>query len=176
MPLNPIIGQIMPVAFGSIIPKGWRLCDGSLLGIAQNQALFSLIGLTYGGNGTTTFALPDLRGRAIFGIGEVPLGQVAGTTAVTLSDGQLPAHNHSFLASTTAGTGRGINPTGKVFGTNTQGTPVEMIFAGAGSGEVPLASGTNVTPTGGNQSHPNMQPYLATNYMIAISGVFPTRN
>lgn len=174
MPLQPFVGQIMPAGFG-LVPKGWALCDGSLLAIRTNTALFSLIGTTYGGDGVTTFALPDLRGRAVLGsdLSTVPWGQVAGTETVTLSAGQLPAHTHVISASTTAGTGRGSVPNNNLFGVNVA-SPL-AIFATAGSGEVPLAPGTNVTADGGSRPHDNMQPYLVVNYLIALTGVFPPR-
>lgn len=174
MPLTPFVGQIMLAGFG-LVPRGWALCDGSLLSIRQNQALFSLIGTTYGGDGVNTFALPDLRGRAVLGsnLGTVPWGQVDGSETASVSVGQLPSHSHSLQASTTAGTGRGALPTGNLFAKNTA-SPI-AIFAPPGSGDVPLASGTNVLPDGGGVPHNNMQPYLVINYLIALNGVFPSR-
>jgi microcystin-dependent protein len=181
MPLNPFIGQIMPAAFG-VIPRGWHLCDGSLLPINQFQAMFSLLGTTYGGNGTTNFALPDLRGRAILGTsgttsGLFPPGLQSGTSTVPLTPSQIPQHTHILQASTTAGSGTfPVSPSGKIFGTNTSAGGAEKIFATTGSAEVALAVGTNVMIDGGGQPHNNMQPYLAINYMIATAGIFPSRS
>jgi microcystin-dependent protein len=175
MPLTPFVGQIMPAGFG-IIPKGWALCNGAIFPIQQYQALFSLLGVTYGGDGIRTFALPDLRGRAIMGsnLGSVPPGQISGTENVTLTSQQLPSHNHLLQAATTEGGGRGgIPPVGHLFGTNK--APANSIFQPVGGTEIALAPSTNVAPAGGNQFHNNMQPYLAVNYLIAISGIYPPR-
>ena len=177
MPQAPYLGQIMPAGFG-IIPKGWASCNGMLLAIQTNTALFALLGTTYGGDGRTTFGLPDLRGRAVLGsnFGSVPWGQVAGTETVTVSTSQLPSHSHVIQAATTTGSGGrgGVNPTGTIFGANT--SPVENIFEMAGSMEINLSTGTNVINTGGNQPHNNMQPSLVINYMIATQGIYPPRS
>jgi microcystin-dependent protein len=181
MPYQPVLGQIMPFA-GAVIPRGWALCNGALLGIQQNAALFSLLGTYYGGNGTTTFALPDLRGRAILGSsgggGSYPVGMVSGTNSVTLNVQQLPSHNHLIQVSATAGAGRGnVPPTNNVFGTNAlpPGSPV-MIFAVPGAGDTPLAIGTNLVNEGRGQAHNNLQPYLVISYLIAMQGTYPSRN
>jgi microcystin-dependent protein len=176
MPYEPVLGQIMPVGFPSLIPRGWALCDGSLLAISSNQALFSLFGTRYGGDGRVTFGLPDLRGRAIRGAPTSDTkGKLDGVTAVTLSNSELPAHIHTLSGSTTQGTGRSSTPAGHLFGVSTiQGGT--LIFGLAGSGEVPLAPGTNLVPNGGGQPHNNMQPYLVINYMVALQGIFPSRN
>ncbi|WP_315720095.1 MULTISPECIES: phage tail protein [unclassified Bradyrhizobium] len=181
MPMTPVLGQIMPFA-GSQPPRGWALCNGALLAIQTNQGLFSLLGTYYGGNGVTTFALPDLRGRAILGStgssGQFPAGMVSGETTVTLNVSQIAAHNHNFNASTTAGAGRGASPANNLFGANTLPPPpnAKAIFATAGAQEEPLALGTNITDTGGGQAHNNMQPYLVINYLIAMQGVYPSRD
>jgi microcystin-dependent protein len=181
MPLNPFVGQIMPVAF-NVIPRGWHLCDGSLLAVNTNQALFALLGTTYGGNGTTNFALPDLRGRAILGTsgttsGLYPPGLLTGTTTVPLTANQIPPHSHIIQASTTAGSGTfPVSPAGKIFGVDTAAGGAEKIFATTGSAEVALAVATNVALDGGSLPHNNMQPYLAINYMIALNGIFPSRS
>jgi microcystin-dependent protein len=180
MPVEPILGQIMPFA-GSFAPRGWALCNGALLAIAPNQALFSLLGTSYGGNGVNNFALPDLRGRAILGStgggGNYPAGMVSGVTTVTLTAAQIPAHSHFVQASTANGAGRGASPTNNLFATNTiPADKPKMIFANAGQGEVPLALSTNLTDTGGGLEHNNMQPYLVINYVIATQGIYPSRN
>ena len=176
MPAEPYVGQIMPVGF-PFAPKGWALCNGQLLSIQQNSALFSLVGTAYGGDGRTTFGLPDLRGRAVLGCnyGSIPLGQIAGAEKITMLVDHLPSHTHTLQASTAAGGGRGTAaPTNNLFGVNSN--PVTSIFYPAGSSEIPLAVGANVAPSGGNQPHNNMQPFLVINYVIALAGVFPSRN
>lgn len=176
MPVTPFLGQIMPAAFG-IVPKGWAMCNGSLLAIQTNSALFSLLGTTFGGNGVTTFALPDLRGRAVLGSdirGQAPWGQIAGTETVQLTTNQIPSHTHTLQASTTVGQGRGSNPAGNLFGV-AGGTQPPMIFAAPDAKDIALSSSTNVQNVGGNLPHNNMQPYLVINYLIALTGVFPPR-
>jgi microcystin-dependent protein len=181
MPYQPVLGQIMPFA-GTIIPKNWAPCMGQVMSIQQNQALFSLIGTYYGGNGVTTFVLPDLRGRAILGstgnAGQYPVGTTGGTPTVTLMAPQLPAHNHLIQVSAAVGGGRGaVPPTGNVFATNALPTTnPTKIFAAAGSGEIALASGTNLVNEGRGQAHNNMQPYLTISYLIALQGTYPSRN
>jgi microcystin-dependent protein len=176
MGVEPVLGQIMPFA-GTVVPRGWAVCNGALLAINQNTALFALLGTTYGGNGTTTFALPDLRGRAILGAsgsgGNDPAGMISGTTTVTLQVAQLPSHNHFVQASTKQGGGRGSVPLNNLFGVNTD--PAKM-FLLAGSMETNLATSTNVMNDGGGQAHNNMQPYLVISYLIATQGIFPSRN
>jgi microcystin-dependent protein len=176
MPADPFVGQIMPAGFG-ITPRGWHACDGSILPINQYQALFALIGTTYGGNGTTTFALPDLRGRAVLGsdFNTVPWGQISGTETVTVSVPQLPTHNHMIKTATTPGTGKSSIPDGNVFGVTTTGVPPVAIFAPAGSKEVALSLSTNIVNDGGNLPHNNMQPFLVINYQIALQGIYPSR-
>jgi len=181
MPLQPVLGQIMPFA-GAVIPRGWALCNGALLAIQQNSALFSLLGTYYGGNGVTTFALPDLRGRAILGssgAGQYPVGMTGGSYMASLNVQQLPAHNHLFqVSAAVGGGGRGsVPPTGNVFATNSlPATNPTKIFAAAGSGDTPLATATNLVNEGGNQQHNNMQPYLTISYLIATQGIFPSRS
>lgn len=168
---TPFIGQIAIYAF-DFPPKFWAKCDGQLLPIAQNQALFSLLGTTYGGNGVTTFALPNLRGRVPVQWGQGPglssyaLGQQAGVTAVTVLSTQMPAHNHTVSGSTNA---------------PSQGSPAGAAWATAAS--IPYATTANTTmapgalaSSGGSQPHNNMAPSLVVNYSIALSGTFPSRN
>ncbi|MBW7968510.1 tail fiber protein [Bradyrhizobium sp. BR 10289] len=181
MPLNPVLGQIMPFA-GSVIPKNWALCNGALLSIQQNQGLFSLLGTYYGGNGVTNFQLPDLRGRAIMGstgnAGLYPVGMINGSPQATLNVQQIPSHNHLIQVSAAQGGGRGsVPPAGNVFATNTlpAANPTK-IFATAGSGDTQLALATNLLNDGSNQAHNNMQPYLTISYLIALQGVYPSRN
>lgn len=166
------LGQIMAVGF-NFAPTGWALCNGQLLGIQQNSALFSLLGIAYGGDGRTNFGLPDLRGRVITGISVVQ-GARGGEENVTLTTAQMPSHTHSFLASNaTAAAGRGqLQPAGNIFGAAAD--PTQTLFDQP-AGEVPLAP-FNIGPAGSSQGHPNLQPYLTLNYIIALVGIFPSRN
>lgn len=180
MPYQPVLGQIMPFG-GTTIPRGWALCNGALLSIQQNSALFSLLGTMYGGNGQTNFALPNLSGRAILGAssatGGVPPGAVSGFTSVTLTAAQMPAHNHVIEATLTQGTGRGLPPADNVLGTNTlPGDDPKKIFVAPSGSDTPLALGTNISTVGGNQAHNNMQPYLVISYLIAMQGTYPSRS
>jgi microcystin-dependent protein len=168
----------MPFA-STVVPRGWAPCYGQTLSIQQNAALFSLIGTTYGGNGVSTFALPDLRSRVILGVdsaNQYPPGLTSGTTTVTLNVAQLPSHTHMIQVAITQGGRSIVTPTGHVFGTNTLPTSAPTkIFKAAGQSEAALAPGTNVVNDGQNQPHNNMQPYLVISYLIALTGVFPSR-
>ena len=169
---SPFVGEIQMFA-GNFAPTGWALCNGQLLSIASNTALFSLLGTTYGGNGTTTFGLPDLRGRVPIHPGQGPglsarsLGEVSGTEAYTLIASEMPAHTHTEGASTV--NGAADNPTARV--------PARMpgaILQYAAASNVDL-SGAAVASSGASQPHNNMQPYLAVTYIIALQGIFPQR-
>jgi microcystin-dependent protein len=164
---EPFLGEVRMMGF-SFPPKGWALCQGQLLSINQNTALFSILGTTYGGNGTTTFALPDLRGRVPAHRGPVTtLGQAGGLASVVLTTDQIPAHNHlmgSFNQATAAA------PTGNVFA----GKPRRgMDVYAAPPANVAINSNDIV---GGSLPHDNMQPYLVVNFVIAVQGIFPSRN
>ncbi len=164
--------KLLPYAWP---PKGWALCDGSLLPINQNQALFSLLGTTYGGNGVTTFALPDLRGRTALHAnpsgGEV-LGQAAGAETVTITNSTMPTHNHMVAATTTLANNAAFDGNLIAATNNTMG---DANLYGQAAALVALASGS-VTTSGGSQPHNNCQPSLVMNFCIATSGIFPTRN
>lgn len=170
------LGQIMPVAF-NFPPRGWAQCNGQLLAIAQNQALFALLGTTYGGNGTTTFGLPDLRGRTPIHFGQGPglpnvvQGQVGGVEAVTLSAASMPAHTHAAQASTAAAAGTA--PAGNVVGTT---TPMRMMRPAQVPPVNQVMNPAAVQPAGSTQAHANLQPYLTVMYVIALQGIFPSRN
>ena len=176
------IGQIMMAGF-NFAPKFWALSNGQLLPINQNQALFSLLGTQFGGNGTTNFALPDLRSRTPVGYASsvdpswqppsVQIGQAAGIENVTLLNSNLPAHTHNMNASTANCDNR--IPTGRLFGTSTSTAAAPNLYAGSGGALVPQNPQT-VAPVGGNQPHPNIQPYSTINFCIALSGIFPSRN
>ncbi len=165
---TPFLSELRIVSF-NFAPKGWAECNGQLLPINQNQALFSLLGTTYGGDGQVNFALPNLQGRAPAHMGGgLTLGEVGGETAHTLSVGELGTHTHPFLGTSAAATSG--NPTG-----NTPAVPsatVGSVYA-PGPANTPLAASQL---TGGGQPHDNMQPYLVINYVIALQGIFPSRN
>ncbi|MFD0724951.1 phage tail protein [Lysobacter brunescens] len=177
------IGQIMMAGF-NFAPKFWALANGQLLPINQNQALFSLLGTQFGGNGTTNFALPDLRSRTPIGYASsvdpswqppaVQIGQSAGVENVTLLSTNLPSHGHSVNASTNNGDIR--TPSGRIFATSTNaGSPPPNLYAASTGPLVPLNPQT-VAPAGGNQPHPNLQPYSVINFCIALSGIYPSRS
>ena len=149
------------------VPSGWARCDGQLLPISQNQALFALLGTMYGGDGATTFALPDLRGRTPRHVGSGFFqGQRLGAESRTITSGQMPAHTHSLLASTL--TGDQAVPTGRLLaGSLNQYRPASDL--------TPLHP-ASVTPVGGGQAHENRHPYLVLSWLIAVQGVFPSRN
>lgn len=148
-------------------PKGWAQCNGQLLPISQNQALFSLLGTTYGGDGRTTFGLPNLQARTAIHVGNgYSLGQSGGEQAHTVTVGETPVHTHAAMG--TPATGDSPIPTGNYLG-------------GADNFYAPLASTTAMTPAtvangGGSQPHNNMQPYLVLTFCIALQGIFPTQN
>lgn len=167
---EPFIGEVKIVAF-NFPPKGWAFCNGQVLSIAQNQALFSILGTTYGGNGQSNFALPNLQSRVPAHWGQGPgrnpvtLGEAAGVEAVSLTQSELPGHQHLVSAATTAG--NNVNPASDLLagGTNiyAAGTPTTTL--------TPEAVGA----AGQNQPHPNIQPYLVLNYIIALVGIYPSR-
>lgn len=173
---DPFLGEIALVAF-NFEPIGWAFCNGQLLSIAQNQALFSLLGTTYGGDGVTNFALPDLRSRVPLHFGQGPglssyaLGQSVGVESVALQTPQIPAHTHSYSPQASSQPGSTSTPNG-------------ALWAGSASGDTLYNSGasnTNMAPqtlgqTGGGQAHENRQPTLALNYIIALQGIYPSRS
>lgn len=187
MSTEPFIGEVKLLGF-NFAPKGYATCQGQILSIAQNTALFSLLGTTYGGNGTTTFALPDLQGRAPIGQGQGPglpyyaMGQLGGTTSVSLTSGNLPAHVHTLTAArvqvkaSTNNAGE-QSPDGNVPATTASSsyadTPTNGTFLGGPNGAVVSGS---TDPTGGSQPVSILNPYLAMNYSIALQGIFPSRN
>lgn len=175
--MEPIIGQIMLFG-GNFAPRGWAFCDGQLLEIASHDALFAILGTTYGGDGSTTFGLPDLRGRVPMHAGEGPgltarkIGQRMGAEGVALTPTQMPAHGHDFLVANTPA--NKDDPTGEALGQSD-------IYVGVSPSEpatepsVALNAKT-VGETGGSAPHENMQPTLCINYIIALQGMFPSRN
>ena len=171
---EPFIGQIAFVPY-NFAPKNWAECDGQLLPISQNTALFSLLGTTYGGNGQTNFALPDMRGRRVVDDGQGPglqnylVGDNGGQESVTLSTAELPAHNHTINAVTADG--NESSPTGNV-PANTKILDKEYSSATPNT----TMKNTIVGNTGGNQPHENRSPYLVLKCIIALQGVYPSRN
>jgi microcystin-dependent protein len=171
---DPFVAEIRIFPF-NFAPKGWALCDGQLLPISQNTALFSLLGTTYGGDGKSTFALPDLQGRAPMHSGQGPglslhdLGETGGSETVTLLESEIPAHTHSLMS--LGAPANRTNPIGntiaRVSGGNAFVTPPAAMASMA-----PEA----LPPAGGDQPHNNMQPYLTLNFNIALQGVYPPRS
>lgn len=186
---QPFIGQLALFGF-NFPPKGWALCNGQLLPINQNQALFSLLGTTFGGNGQTTFALPDLRGRVPIGVGvngsNPFLGESSGSESVTLTLSQLPAHTHALNTSALTATARcrnaGANlptPVGNTFAIVNPGTT--QAYSSAPDGDMQASSAAfggsaQALATGSSQPHENRQPSLVLSYCIALVGIFPSQN
>jgi microcystin-dependent protein len=170
--MDPFVAEIRIFPF-NFAPKGWAWCDGQLMPLSQNTALFSLLGTTYGGNGKSNFALPDLQGRAPMHPGQGPglslhdLGETGGSDTVTLLQSEIPAHSHAFSASQGDGTERA--PTGQQMAT---GIAISQYQA---PGPTTNLSPSAVAPAGGDQPHNNLQPYLTFYFNIALQGVFPPR-
>lgn len=197
MSSQPLIGEIMPWA-GNFAPRGWAFCDGQILAIAQNQALFSILGTMYGGDGRTTFALPDLRGRAPIGAGHGPglsaytQGEKKGVEEVTLTQEEIPAHTHTATPGTDMAAAISANRTnatsseplaGGVLATAaaaTRGDPVPAIYNSetpdVALAPAPVTGSVSVADTGGSRPHENRMPYQAIQYCIALEGIFPSRN
>jgi microcystin-dependent protein len=172
---DPFVAEIRIFPF-NFAPKGWAWCDGQLLPLSQNTALFSLLGTTYGGNGKTTFALPDLQGAAPLhpgqgkGLSLYDLGQMGGSDTVTLLTSEMPAHNHTLFGTVENGT-QGTLTQGITVGTSVSGTVYQNNTA---SNLVPMSPNA-LAPTGGDQPHNNLMPYLTFYFNIALQGVFPPR-
>jgi microcystin-dependent protein len=176
---DPFIGEIRMFG-GNFAPRGWATCDGQLLSIAQNTALFSILGTTYGGNGQTTFALPDLRGRRPIHQGQGPglspytLGEMAGAENTTLTISNMPAHNHLVNASNTTGTQ--VNPGGNVLAPG-----VDSVSGACADFILPASINTTmapnmITPAGNNVPFSVLDPFLCVNFIIALEGIYPSRN
>ena len=163
---EPFLSEIKIVSF-NFAPKGWALCNGQFLPINQNQALFALLGTTYGGNGQTTFALPNLRGQVPIHMGDGhTLGEAAGTTAVTVNIQQMPQHLHFEMAQPAPG-----NQLPAVGGLFAQASNVYRT-----ADNLLAINPASVSSVGGSQPHNNMMPYLVLNFIIALQGIFPSRN
>ncbi len=173
MSANPFIGQIIMFG-GNFAPRDWALCNGQLLSIASNTALFSILGTTFGGDGRTTFALPDLRGRVPVhsgsstgpGLSPRPLGQKAGSETVTLTADQIPPHSHQLRAN--SGRADSTDPSNATIAKANEDT------YNSGNSDVMMKG--NTANTGGGQAHNNMQPYQCVNFIIALVGVYPSRS
>lgn len=165
--MDPFIGELKLVGF-TYPPRGWAACEGQLLPIAQNAALFSLLGTTYGGDGIRTFALPDLRGRVALGVSDaLPLGTASGEAAVTLNAAQMPQHSHATACRAEAGTQR--SPENAVWAADAGGN---ALYAPTADATMAAAAGS----AGGSQPHSNMQPYQCLYWVIALQGIFPSRD
>ena len=179
--MEPFIGQIIMFA-GNFAPRGWAFCNGQLINITENPALYSVIGITYGGDGRTTFALPDLRGRVPVhpgqgsGLTRRNLGEKGGLEKVSLSLSELPAHSHRGTASLNANNEASeVSRPEKMFPSMLSGG----VTGYASRGKAKMNSGVvsvSISRAGGNVPHPNMQPYLGVQYIIALEGVFPPRS
>lgn len=170
---EPFVGEVRMFA-GNFAPRGWAFCDGQLLAVSQNDALFSLLGTIYGGDGRTTFGLPDLRGRIPIHAGSGPglsprrLGSKGGAENVTLTVNQLPSHTHAMQASADAATTP--NPAGSVLAATLTSTPYIEDTPNVN------LSGNAVTNVGGSRSHTNLMPFLCIHFIIALVGIYPSRH
>lgn len=171
---NPYLGEIRIFA-GNFAPKGWALCNGQLLAISSNTALFAIIGTYYGGNGTSTFALPNLQSRVAIhqgqgtGLSPYNVGQIGGTETITLNSQQMPRHNHNV--NTFNGPGGTIHPANAILGSTSSDKPY---FTGASDGST--LNPNAVSFAGNSQPHENIQPYQCVTFIIATQGIFPPRN
>ena len=181
--MDPFVGQLALFGF-PFAPKGWALCQGQLLPIQQNTALFSLLGTTYGGDGRTNFALPDLRGRTAVGAGQGPglspytLGSQQGVEQVQLAAAATPQHTHAFpafAATATTNAPNGALPAQGVATGGRGGSPVNTYAPASGAAAKPLAAAQAAAAAGGNGGHNNVQPSLALNWCIALQGIYPSR-
>jgi microcystin-dependent protein len=166
---QPYIGEIKIFA-GSFAPNGWLFCEGQLLPISENEALFQLIGTTYGGDGETTFGLPDLRGRIPVHQGALhPFSEMGGTETVTLNPQQIPVHSHALVVSTSA-----AEPTAGPDGSLLADTGATELYVSTGNPPTPM-HGAAVAALGGSQPHGNLAPYLCVNFIISLFGIFPSQ-
>ena len=174
---SPFVAEIRMWAC-NFAPTGWAQCNGQLLPISQNTALFSLLGTTYGGNGQSTFALPDLQGRAAMfwgqgqGLSLRDLGEMSGVDNVTLLQAEIPAHSHT-IGGATVGNGTAQTPTGNIWAAAPAGRGTLALYGTPATGAM---NPNALTLTGGNLPHNNLQPYLTLNFCIAMQGVFPPRS
>lgn len=169
--MDPFVGQISLVSF-NYAPKGWALCNGQALSISQNQPLFSIIGTTFGGDGISTFNLPDLRGRAAMHIGKSAWGASGGQETVTLAPNQIATHTHLFVNAVDAPSDQ-YNPPGCLWGV----PPATAGFAYIDPSKIDGSMAPNaLNNAGGGQPHENMQPSLVVNFIIALQGIYPSKD
>lgn len=172
---DPFVAEVRIFPF-NFAPTGWAWCDGQLIPIVQNTALFALLGTIYGGDGKSTFALPNLQGRAAMhpgqgaGLSAYDLGEIGGSGTVSLLESEIPLHSHTMNATPTAANDR--NPSGKVLARSVGGN---VYIGGAQQGSMVKMAPQAIASTGGGQPHNNMQPYLTCFFCIALQGVFPPR-
>lgn len=175
---EPFVAEIRIFA-GDFAPRGWAFCDGQLLPVSNNTALFSLIGTTYGGDGRTTTGLPNMQGRAPMESGRGPgltprrLGEMLGGQTVTLSERQMPSHSHYVRANQSPGSVAAPSNMTSISAASGRG---DNLYSTATASSLVGLAGETVEPTGGNQAHENMQPYLALNFIIALQGLYPSRS
>lgn len=172
------IGQIQPFGF-NFAPRNWAMCNGQILSVSQNTALFSLLGTMYGGNGTSTFGLPNLQSRVPMHMGtlngeQFVEGEVGGVETVTLHISNLPSHNHAFLGAGSDGNSANVADGQTLANIGTKNPPPDNYYAPDTTPQ-PLNAGS-ITQTGNNQAHDNRQPYLTLNWCICMFGVYPSRN
>lgn len=180
--MDQFIGEIRVFPY-NFAPRGWALCNGQLMPISSNTALFSIVGTVYGGDGRTTFALPNLMGRVVPGVGRGPglsvwdPGQIEGENQVTLLQTEMPAHNHMLTALNTNGA-TGTPDESSFLAKDVRGGGGTVNYMNNSEGLAPdtMMSPVVVSPNGGNQAHENRQPYLAMSFCIAVEGIFPARN
>lgn len=193
--MDPFIGQIVMFA-GNYAPRNWAFCEGQIMSISSNAALFSILGTTYGGDGRVTFALPDLRGRVSIQPGNAPglnyyrLGQSGGVESVVLTTAEIPSHTHmaqmqeqpiSIAVNASDDEGDSDDPTDAFWAKNSSGNEIygssggTQMSSGAVTASMPQAQIT-VNQTGGSQAHTNIQPYLCINHIIALQGIYPSRS
>jgi microcystin-dependent protein len=177
---NQYLGEIRPFA-GNFAILGWVMCNGQLMSIADNTALYTLIGTTYGGDGVTTFGIPDLRGRVALNQGQGPgltnrvIGELSGSEQVTLTIAQMPQHTHSFSATTVPATA--ATPANNMLATPSSPTQAFLYLSPSAPSPVSAPPAANsVSSQGGNQPHDNIMPTLAVTYIMAVTGVFPSQN
>lgn len=177
------MGRFQPFGF-NFAPRGWALCNGQLLSISQNTALFSLLGTYYGGNGTSNFALPNLQSCVPVGMGQGPglsvyyLGQQGGVETVTLSTSEMPSHTHTFSGTSAAANDKQPASGGALATSTAPGpvSPASSYYSSSASGLTTINLNTVSLYAGGGQPHTNIQPYLTVNFCIAMAGIFPARN
>jgi microcystin-dependent protein len=177
---EPYLGQVCSFGF-TFAPINWALCQGQLLSIGQNDALFALLGTTYGGDGQSTFGLPNLQGRVPINQGQgsslspYVLGQQSGSESITLTSLQLPIHNHLVATSNTPGT-TNVPSTGTFLSDEGPGTPAVTTYTPGTPPTQTALAGTTISPSGSSLPHENRQPFLAVNFCIALAGIFPPQS